>query len=349
MSVTDVERRRNSILQSVIETYVSTASPVGSEHIAKRMRSALSSATIRNVMMALEEQGLLEQPHTSAGRVPTDRGYRLYVDQIMAVPWMGAEQVREVGQLLEPQELGVEQLLARVSAVLSELTHQAGFVVAPTIKQRAVQQIELVPLSVRKVLCVLVAGEEMVASHVVEIVEPLSRDEAAALVRFINTELAGQPFAGLLDSLERRLLAERDSLYYLVKRSLSILQTALSSEPEGRLFLEGASRVVAQPEFARQPEKAQELLRWMDDPQQLLGRLRPDAAAGGVRVRIGKEVQLPNMEECSTITAPFRIGEEVAGAVGVLGPKRMEYPRLSALVEAVGRGVTQILSEWDAS
>ncbi len=348
MSVSDLEQRRNKILEIIIEAYVSTASPVGSELVARKLRSSLSSATIRNIMVELEEAGFVEQPHTSAGRVPTEQGYRFYVDSVMDPRPLSPEQMRQMEALLDPEEGEVEQFLAHAGQALSELTQEAAFVVVPTIKRSTVKQIELVPLTVRKMLCVLITNEEMIAAHVVEIAEPLSRDEVTALARFINTELVGLPFSDLLSSLERRMLAESDSFYHFVKRSLDILQHALSTEPSERLVVEGASYVVSQPEFSRDPHLAHELLKGLDAEQVLLERLRQDLGAD-VRVRIGREVQVPGLEGCSYVTAPFAIGEDVAGWVGILGPTRMDYPRMRALAEGMGRCITEVLSRWDVN
>lgn len=349
MNVTDSEQRRNKILEIIIEAYVSTAVPVGSELVARKLRSSLSSATVRNTMVKLSQEGYLEQPHTSAGRVPTDLGYRFYVDAVMERRPVSAEDVRQLEQLIEPEEPDVDALLSRASDVLSGLTQQAAFVVAPTVKRSTVKQIELVHLSVRKLLCVLVANEEMIASHVVEIEEPMSRDEAIALARFLNTELVGLPVGDLLASLERRMLAENDSFYHLVKRSLNILKHALSSEPNARLLLEGMSYVVSQPEFSRDPRKAHEFMKGLDTDEPLLEHLRQDLGSDGVRVRIGREVQVPGLEACSTVTAPFAVGEDVVGGIGVLGPTRMDYPRMRVLAEAMGRSVTDILTRWGAA
>jgi heat-inducible transcriptional repressor len=346
MSVTDFETRRNRVLEAVIEAYVASASPIGSAYISRRFRPAVSSATIRNVMGELEGEGLLEQPHTSAGRVPTARGFRHYVDGVMAVPALSREQRGRMRSLIEPDEADVDQLMERASEALAELTHQAAFVVAPTVKQSTVRQIELVPLGVRRVLCVLVANEEMVASHVVEIEEPMTRDETRALSRFINTELTGLPFSDLVDSLERRLLAEQDAFYYMVKRSLMLLQHALSTEPDQRLFLEGTSYVVAQPEFSRTPRKAHELLKCLEDPHELLSSLKEDVGPGGVRVRIGRERSLRGMHDCSTVSASFTVGDEMLGGLGVLGPVRMDYRWMTALVDGMARTVTGVLTEW---
>ncbi|MBI4340996.1 MAG: heat-inducible transcription repressor HrcA [Candidatus Omnitrophica bacterium] len=347
MSVSDFEQRRKRILELIIEAYVASAAPVGSEYVSKKLRSSLSPATIRNIMVDLEEAGLLEQPHTSAGRVPTDRGYRYYVDAVMDVHHLPQEELRQMAALIEPPELDVEELLERSGEALSQLTQQAAFVVAPTVKQSTMKQVELVPLGVRKILCVMVANEEIVSSSVVEVTEPMTRDEAAALARFMTTELAGLPFGGLLESLERRMLAQSDSFYHLVKRSLDILQHALSTEPEERLLLEGASYVIAQPEFLRDPRKAQELLRGLDAEDVLLQRLRQDAGGEGVRVRIGREVQVPGLDECSYLTASFAIHDEAIGGLGVLGPRRMDYRRMRALVEGMSRCVTDVLSRWE--
>ena len=346
MTVTYSEQRRKKIIEIIVEAYLSTASPVGSEFVSKKLRSSLSSATIRNIMVELEEAGYLEQPHTSAGRVPTDRGYRFYVDSVMEARRVPPEEVRQIEALIQPLELDVKQLLERASAVLSELAQQAAFAVTPTVKHSTVKQIELVPLGLRKILCVLIANEEMIASHVVEIVEPMSRDEAVALARFLNTELVGLPFNSLLGSLERRMLAERDSFYYLVKRSLDILQHALSTEPDERFLLEGMSCVLSQPEFSRDPHRAHELLRGLDEEERLIERIRQDLGEG-VRVRIGREVQVPGLDGCSYVAAPFSIGDEVVGGLGVLGPTRMDYPRIRSLVETMGRCVTEVLTRWD--
>jgi heat-inducible transcriptional repressor len=346
MTVTDSEQRRKRILETIIEAYVSTASPVGSELIARRLRASLSPATIRHIMAELEKAGYLEQPHTSAGRVPTDRGYRFYVDSVMDVRRLAAEELERLAELLqaEAQVREVVQFLERVSEVLAELAQQAAFVVAPTVKRSTVRQIELVPLGMRKILCILVANEEIAASHLVEVEEPLSRDEAVALGRFINTELVGLPFGEVLGSLQRRLLAENDSFYHLVKRSLAILEHALAIEPTERLFLDGASYVVAQPEFQRDPNKAHGLLKAFEAQQALIGHLRDEVRAGAVQIRIGHELGLGGVEDCSCVSAPFVMGEGVTGGVGILGPRRMDYRRMSAVVDGVAHAMTELFS-----
>jgi len=299
-------------------------------------------------MGELEEAGFLEQPHTSAGRVPTDRGYRYFVDAILETPNASTDEWRKIQQFVQPHALeDVEQLMDRASLALAELAQQAGFVIAPTVKRSTVKQIELVPISLRKVLCVLIGQEEMVASHLVEVEEPMTRDELITLGRFLNAELVGLPFGALLDSLERRLLAEGDSFYHLVKRSLTILQHALATEPIDRLFVEGASYMLAQPEFSQHPTRTRAVLRHLEAHEAFVRCLREDISTEGLRVRIGHEIPLSGFEECSYLTAPFSIGEVIVGGVGILGPKRMDYRQMSALVRAMARLVTQLLNRWE--
>lgn len=350
MSITNTETRDNRVLEAIIDAYVASATPVGSALVAKKLRSSLSSATIRNIMVELEQQGLLEQPHTSAGRVPTDKGYRRYVKLLMDVGWLSQEQVEALEQQIIPEEREVELLLERATTILADVAQQAAFVVTPTVKQGLVRRVELVPLSARRILCILVSThEEMYASHVVEVEEPLTRDEAMALVRFINTELVGQPFGDLVASLERRLLAERDSLYHIVRRSLEILEHALSTEPENRMILEGRSYVVAQPEFKRDPQMAEKWIRSLESQAPLLERMKEDLGTERVTVRIGSEVPLGECDECSYVIAPFLVDGTVAGGVGVLGPKRMDYRRMSAWVDGMARSLADLLNSRRAS
>ena len=345
MFITDLEQRRYRILEAIVEAYVSSASPVGSELIAKRMRSALSPATIRNIMVDLEESGLLEQPHTSAGRVPTDRGYRFYVDRVMDVPSLTPEQVQLLQARLAGGDADPGQFLRQVSGILAQLTQEAAFVLAPTVKRTAIQHIEVIPLDERRVLCVLVAPHDVLASHVVEIEDPVSRDEAVALGRFLNTELIGLPFEDLVASLERRLLSATDAFYHLARRSLAILEQALATEPHERLVLEGTSYVVAQPEFQRDPEKAHQFLRGLEAHDALLEQLRSDLSTGKVQVRIGGEVQLSGCDTCSYVAAPLVAGQMVVGGIGVLGPTRMDYRQVSAMVDGIARLVNTVLAE----
>lgn len=349
MNITDSERRRNDILQAIVETYISSASPVGSAFISRKIRETLSPATIRNIMAELEEQGLLEQPHTSAGRVPTDQGWRVYVNQLMHDARLSPQEARRLHDLVQPEELEVAQVFERASQVLAELSRQGTFVVAPTVRHSRVKQIELLPVGLHQLVCVLVAQEAMIASHLIELEEPLSQDDARSLADFLNAELRGLPAEELLASLERRMEAIDESLAELVKRSLGILQSTLATEPEERFFFEGTVYLFEQPEFRREPEKAHGLLRCLESAQAFLARVRGDISGEGVQVRIGREVGVGGLEDCSYILAPFGLRRGAVGGIGILGPKRMDYRRMRALAEAMASLVTETLTRRESA
>ena len=357
MDLTDLEQRKNDIFVAIVEAHIAAGAPVGSELISRKLRQSLSPATIRNVMSALEEDGLLEQPHTSAGRVPTDRGYRYYVDSLMQVVRLSPEEIKQLADTIRPSEPEAEPILERVSEALAQISHHASFVVAPTVKRSTIKQIELLPLGVHKLLCVLVGQEPFLASHMVDMDEPISRDEAVSVAHFLNTELAGLPTSELVLSLERRLLAGNDSFYHLVKRSLAILQHVLDTEPDERLLVGGAAHLFEYPEFHNNPRQVHELLRQLELQHGLLERLRADLAIAlqtappstmeGTRVRIGHEVGLEGLETCSYIMAPFTLNQVVVGGVGILGPKRMDYRRMCAWVESAADLVTRLYGRWE--
>jgi len=333
-------------LQAIVEAYISSASPVGSAFISRKIRETLSPATIRHIMAELEEQGLLEQPHTSAGRVPTDQGWRVYVNQHLQDARLSPQEVKRLHDLVQPEELEVAQLFERASQVLSELSRQGTFVVAPTVRHSRVKQIELLPVGLHQLLCVLVAQEAMIASHLIELDEPLSQDDARSLADFLNAELRGLPAEELLESLARRMEAIDESLAELVKRSLGILQSALATEPEERFFFEGTIYLFEQPEFRRDPQKAHELLRQLDLQDELRERLCADVASDNTRVRIGREVAVEGLDDCSYLLTPFKVHQTVVGGVGILGPKRMDYRRMRTLVEGMADVVTEALTRW---
>ena len=355
MANNDLEQRKQDILAATIEIYVATAAPVGSEAVSRKLRSSPSPATIRNVMADLEREGWLEQPHTSAGRVPTDRGYRVYVDHLMQSTRLSGEERRRLVDSLRAQVMDAISLLERAGVLLSEMTHQAAFIIAPTVKRSTVKQIELLPLGVHKLLCVLVGEEPFLISQTVDIDEPMTRDETVSIVRFLNHEMSGLPVAELVASLERRLLAGNDSLYYLVKRSLHILQAVLSVEPDERLVIEGATYLFDYPEFHQHPKKAHELLRHLELHDVLLERLRRDLVGHGpeqgvmhgdaVRVRIGREVGIEGLDDCSYIVSSLVLGPSLIGGVGILGPRRMDYRRMRAIVEGVADSVRRTISQ----
>ena len=341
--LTDSEDRRSKILVAVVEGYIDTGSPVGSQMICEKYRLGVSSATIRNVMGDLEAQGLIMQPHTSAGRVPTDRGYRAYVNALREL-LLDPEQARRVDALLGQTGVEPAALLDRAARLMAELTRQAAVALYPVLRRNAFKRLEVVPLDGRRLLCVLVTMQGLVRSIIIEVDEPVTAEELHTLLRFLNTELQGMGLDAVEEFLQRRILAQHDSFFHLLKRALQILHLALESGEAEPLRLEGASYMLMQPEF-QDAERTRLVLQFLETRQELVGLLQEDLAREGIQVHIGQELPQPAMSDCSLVTMTYRINGQVVGGLGVLGPKRMEYPRVMAMVDYVARRVGELLSE----
>jgi heat-inducible transcriptional repressor len=345
----DLESRRYQILFEIIETYIETGEPVGSQFIARRLHQRLSPATIRNVMHELEEAGMLDHPHTSAGRIPTERGYRLYVDQLRR-----QEQFRPPHRMqpaVPVENLHADELvpmLQQACANLASWTQQAAFVLAPTIRQSRIKQIQLTLLSPNRVLCVLIATDGLIASHVIALDESLSEGALHAIVAFTNSELAGVPFEELLNELRRYVLVSDPTTHYLVKCSLELFEKALAIEPPNRLYVEGARYIMAQPEFQRDPQAMRDLLELFESEEALLQCLVEDLASGQMMVRIGGELSLGPLQECSCVLAPLKINQRVIGGLGIIGPKRMNYQRVNQAVETMSGHINAVLNRGNA-
>ncbi len=344
MNVTYSDERRSKILIAVIEDYIDTASPVGSQAICEKYHFGVSSATVRNIMGELEAAGLITHPHTSAGRIPTDRGYRYYVNALHDLLPLDRGQLEQIHEALAAPDADVERILDRAARLMAELTHQAAVALYPVLKRSVFKRLEVVPLDARRLLCVLMTTQGLVRSIAIEVDEPVTADELAALVRFLNNELAGMALDEVEAFLQRRILTQTDSFFYLFKRALHILHTALEVDRQEQFRLEGASYVLAQPEF-HDTRKTQVLLQMLEAKDELVMLLQDDLARDGVTVRIGREMHPAAMEECSLVTAPYKVRGQAVGGLGILGPRRMEYPRLMATVDCVARRVGELLNQ----
>ena len=345
MNVTDSKKRRSEVLFAVIKDYIDTASPVGSQAICQRYRFGVSSATIRNIMGELEEDGLIMQPHTSAGRVPTDRGYRYYVNALRQLMLDPAE-TRRIDELLMTAH-DADAILDCAARLMAELTHQTAIALYPVLRRNVFKRLEAIPLDNKRLLCVLVTMEGVVRSIIIEMNEPATAEELQGLLRFVNSELVGMALEEIEGLLQRRILSQHDSFFYLLKRTLEILHLALEREQEEQAHLEGTSLMLAQPEF-QDAQKTRVLLRLLETKHELVALLLEDLQRDGLVVRIGQETQRAEMTDCSVVTMSYRAHGHVVGGLGVLGPKRMEYPRVMATVDYVARRVSDLLTQMVA-
>lgn len=333
--------RKQDILRAVIRDYIQTAEPVGSRTLSKKYDLGLSPATIRNELSDLEEEGLLRQPHTSAGRVPSDHGYRVFVDTLMNREGLAPEKRQEIERLpLNGQDLpDLLQQTAKITAVLAGCT---AIVRAPRRVGSRVKFIQLMPVADSDVLLILLTDQGQMSNQLVRLPSPLSTEELVLVANFLNEQLRDRPLDQLtgeaLSDVSRKLAAYHDVLATLWGR----MQPAPESD---RVFVSHQSYLAQQPEFS-EVGKVGQLLSLLEHDEVLGGLM--DAIApheGEVRVAIGSENPLRDLQECSLVTATYRIGDRVLGELAVLGPTRMHYSTAISAVEAMAERLSTALCE----
>jgi heat-inducible transcriptional repressor len=334
----------------VIHQYIKTGKPVGSAFIAAQRQLDLSPATIRNIMSELEREGFLSHPHTSAGRVPTDKAYRFYVDSLVELQRLAHAEAERIQRDSETRIREIEDLLLSTSKTLSALSHYTGFVTTPDMDQARLQHVELVPLDPRRLLAVLVSDTGVVKHRVVMFDQPYRRDDVPGLARLLHERLQGQPFAHarerLLDYIESAHQRQMD-LLDLARR---VSQQAFDLDDGRELFVEGAGNMLALPEF-REEADLRGLGHLLDEKKTLgdliardLAEARPASKLSGVRVKIGSENTSPGLQNVSLVTSAYTVNGRTVGVLGILGPKRMEYSRMISLVNHVAEMVSRSMN-----
>ncbi|MGH9942393.1 MAG: heat-inducible transcriptional repressor HrcA [Pyrinomonadaceae bacterium] len=351
------DARGQAILSAIIQEHIVTGEPVGSKTLADRCKSVLgwSPATIRNVMAELEEAGLVEQPHTSAGRVPTDKGYRFYVDHMVGDAPLSGGDLAAIDHLLGfacRDGATPARLMERVSRLLSSLTDNVGIVISPSLPDNRLQHIEFLRLSDGRVLAVLVFSHQVVQNKVIRVDEPLTQHELDGVARYLNAEFGGKSLVTIRAEI-LRLLQEEQALYdLLLRRAVLLCERSLGEDGETEtsdVYVDGASNFLSKTDFS-DLERLRDLFRTLEEKSRLVKILNEciarECAYGGVRVVIGRESQTPAMQSCALFTAPYRIGGgEVAGTLGVVGPIRIEYARMLAVVNHVAQFVERVYDE----
>jgi heat-inducible transcriptional repressor len=330
-----------AVLRAIVEDYVSTGEPVGSSGLAARHTLGVSPATIRNDMAALEEEGLIAQPHTSAGRVPTDAGYRVFVDQLATARRLTVAERRAIETLLDgPLEL--DQIVERAVRALAQLTHQVAVVQYPSLQASAVRHLELIELSPERLLLVIITDAGRVEQRLVKLAAPLGVGAAAVLRGRLNAAVAGRSPKEVHDSLDRLPEAFEDNARAAVKGVVNVLKDALRpGAGQERLIMAGASNLAkASRDFARLTP----VLEAIEEQVVLLKLLTEMSAdSGEVAIRIGREKLQTGLEETSLVAASYGPGRPVAH-LGVLGPTRMDYPGSIAVVRAIALYLSRVLA-----
>jgi heat-inducible transcriptional repressor len=328
-----MDQRHRDVLIAIIREYIDSAEPVGSRQLSRRQIQALSPATLRNVMADLEEMGYLTQPHTSAGRVPTDKAYRFYVDSFP--PPSSGEDPRDPHHDVRE---GVGRLMEHTTSRLSESTQFTGILLAPPLKHTRLARIDVIPLEKGQVLTVVVTEAGWITARAVTPEAPLAPEELREIGRELTRRVRGRTVQDVLETA-----TAGDPFDPLRARASSLLAQIFGLLRDRTLYVSGAINILDHPE-AWDLSTMREMLRVFEQKDRLVELLSVVSQDGGTRVIIGEENPFQEMQECTLVTSTYTYRDQVVGILGVLGPRRMPYPRVISIVDETARRVSEALS-----
>ncbi|MEU3275034.1 heat-inducible transcriptional repressor HrcA [Saccharomonospora sp. NPDC006951] len=335
------DERRFDVLRAIVADYVSNQEPVGSKALVDRHNLGVSSATVRNDMAALEEDGYITQPHTSAGRIPTDKGYRLFVDRLSEIKPLSAAERKAIRNFLEGA-LDLDDVLRRSVRLLAQLTRQVAVVQYPTLSSSTVRHVEVVPLTPARLMLVLITDTGRVDQRTVDLGDVVTEDGVATLRDVLNNTLAGHRLidaaAKVAELPDQGPTELRDSL----TRVCTVLVESLVEHPEERLVLGGTANLTRN--VADFPGSLRQVLEALEEQVVVLKLLAAARNPGAIAVRIGEENEDEQMRSTSVVSIGYGSDDLLLGGMGVVGPTRMDYPGTIAAVRAVANYVGQILS-----
>jgi heat-inducible transcriptional repressor len=336
-----LDARAADLLRLLIERYIHDGLPVGSRTLSRAANLGLSPATIRNVMADLDEMGFVSSPHTSAGRVPTNRGYRYFVDALLAPEKLADEAHKQLVDELLPRDRSPADLVQAASGLLSQMSRMAGVVTVPRRNLAVLRRIEFLPLSDNRVLAILVVNQHEVQNRIIHTERAYGADELERYANVLNEHFAGRDLVSLLRALQSEAVDAQNRVNQLLRDAAQMATRAFDSGPQDKDFVvAGGSNLMAFQELA-DVQRLRGLFNALDHKRELLALFDQCLGTDGVQIFIGDESGYRVLDECSVVTAPYTVDGKVAGVLGVIGPMRMAYHRIIPLVSATAR----ILSE----
>jgi len=330
--------RAQQLLRTLIECYIRDGQPVGSRALSRESRLQLSAATIRNVMADLEELGFVASPHTSAGRVPTDKGYRFFVDTLLQLRPLDEVATAEIRRQFEASRESSTELIATVSQLLSSATQLAGVVTLPRTRQASVTQMEFVGLSENRVLVVLVFNDREVQNRIIQLERHYSADELKRASNYLNEQFRGRSVREVRQELLRQLSEARAHMNQIMLDAIAVAQQVFESGSEDKLeyVIKGETNLMGVAELTN-VEKLRRLFEAFNEKRDFLHLLDHSLKAEGVQIFIGHESGYRILDDCSVVTAPYAQGDAVVGVLGVIGPTRMAYERVIPIVDMTAK------------
>ncbi|MEW6082573.1 MAG: heat-inducible transcriptional repressor HrcA [Bacillota bacterium] len=335
-----LDERKRKVLQALVEDYVATAAPVGSRTLARKYGLGVSPATIRNEMADLEEMGYLEQPHTSAGRIPTDLGYRFYVDSLMRIRGLDPYEIRRLCGVYERKFRQVEKVLQETVKALCDTTDYLALVLGPYIGRTSLRHVFLCPMGPGIAMLVLATDVGFVENRFLEVPEETTGEDLAYVARVLQTRLEGMDIARISSTAVVEIQSELSQYRTLLEHCLDMIRAALEPLEENRVWIGSTSKMMSLPEF-RDVDRIRAIMRIIEQ-QELVMALMLNTGLG-IKVSIGDENPVQEMRDCSLVTATYQVAGQVAGSVGLLGPKRMDYARAVAVVDVVEKALSEAL------
>ncbi len=340
----ELDERKQKILQAIIRNYMETGEPVGSRTISKYSDLSLSSATIRNEMSDLEEMGYIVQPHTSAGRIPSDKGYRLYVDHILAEK---DQEVQELKELMLERTDKMEQMLKQVVRVLAANTNYATMVSAPAYHRNKLKFVQLSKVNSTQILAVIMIEGNIVRNKVIDVTEELDQETVLKLNILLNSVLNGLTIEEINLAMIQNLKEQAGIHSELVGSVIDAVAEVIHSEDEVEIYTSGATNIFRYPELSDNG-KASELISTFEEKQQLadlVNQTLENSDSRGIQVYIGQETPVQAMKDCSVVTATYELGEGLQGTIGIIGPKRMDYKNVLNTLKTLTEQLDEIYNK----
>lgn len=338
----ELTEREKNILRYVIQQFILTALPVGSRNITKKYDIGFSPATVRNIMSDLEESGFIGHPHTSAGRVPTDKGYRFYVDTLMEKQVLHSSEIGMINKSLETNLSETDELLKITSQLLSSITHQIACVTYPKFDSGILEKIQIIQLTSTRILVVISIKSGMVKTITLEINSDLKNSQVESVQQLLNERLSGFTFKEIRDTFKDRFKDVEESQKPIIRLFIDSVDKIFKDDYSNeKVFITGAKNVLKHPEFEN-PEKFQSIIELIEDKDIIIHILDKNFANDQIIISIGSENDNQRLNEYSFISKKYTMGD-VSGTLGIVGPKRMEYSKVVSIVDYMAKMISEIV------
>jgi heat-inducible transcriptional repressor len=340
-----LDERKKKILRAIIDDYIQAAEPIGSRSITKKHELGFSSATIRNEMADLEDMGYLDLPYTSAGRIPSDKGYRFYVDELIKIRGLSKQEIESIKQVMSIKISELNQIVKRASKLMSEITNYTSLATTPQMKKTIIKAIQIVPIDKGKALLVLVTNVGFVRNVLIRVKDTIEPEYLIKISNILNSKLTGITIEDvniiLIKEIEMEIGQEKEILTVVLDELVDCIRHIENID----IYLEGTTNIFKFPEY-KNILKAQEFLSILEEKKILNNLMRYDKDCERLNIQIGTENKVKNIKGCSLVTATYSLGDMVVGSIGIIGPKRMEYDKVISTVEYIRRKINEEINNF---